>query len=697
MSEEAAKKSASGGKHKSGYPKNGSKAGYGKSSSKGGYPKGKGGQGRKFGSGKSGDRKGGKSFDGEKGGYKKRGFDKTSSSQGKGQDSKRGGKKFDKNFDSRKSRDKFEANGKAESRTDDRSQGDFKKRDFDKKGVKKDGFKKFDSSKSEKGGKTGKGKSSDAKKRQYRSKKAFDQQKVSALMGADEKTYRGELDPKKDTRSKIAPGRKTREMRKAARELDAQQAEELRLEREKLDDETLPVEKRFYKNEASPARLAALDVTRAVRKRNAYARDLIEARIDNSNMSEADRSFATLLVLGVVSTYGTLDELINRGMKKPTDAFDDVRDALRISTYELIFLGKSPHAAIDQGVELVRAVSPSASGLGNAILHRVSEMRDSFPFGDPNTDLDALARVYAFPKWMARKLIEDLGAKEAAALMHASNEPAPLFVAVNSLKATDEEVAGVFEAAGATLRPAESQGVTPDGCFHVSNPRAIADKGVLELLSEGKILVADASAQAVAASIYDGFEPESVLEIGAGRGTKTILLQSNANRKIGHQIKLTSLDMHEFKMRLLSERAAEFDVQLEEAVVGNGMRLDASLGDKKYSTVFIDAPCSGLGTLRRHPEIRWRINSKHISELADTGLAMLRSAAAHVEDGGQLVYATCTVTYDENSGVVKRFLEETPEGKYFRLAPIFDKPAFSSQLTDGSADAHFAARFVKIG
>lgn len=573
----------------------------------------------------------------------------------------------------------------------DKKPYDGKKRDFDKRDDKPRGAKsdRFDA---KRGGKQ----NNAAQKKRYRSKKAFDQQKVATIMGEGTNAYRGELDPRKEERSRIAPGRKTRELREIARDAEREKADAERKEREVLDDETLPFEKRFYKNEASPARLAALDVTRAVRKRNAYAHDLIEQRIDNSDMSAADRAFATLLVLGVVSTQGTLDEIINRGMKKPTDAFEDVRDALRISTYEIIFLGKTPHAALDQGVELVRAVSPSASGLGNAILHRVLEMKPEFPFGDPNHDIDALARVYAFPRWMARKLVEDLGAKEASALMHASNDPAPLFIAVNSLKATDEEVAAVFAEAGAELRPAMAQEVAPAGCFHVSNPRAIADERVHALFDQGKILVADASAQAVAEAVFDGFEPESILEVGAGRGTKTILLQSDANRKLGHQVKLTSLDVHEFKVRLTQERADDYGVELAGAVVGNGTRLENAVGDSTYSTVFIDAPCSGLGTLRRHPEIRWRIRSQHIAELADTGLAMLRSGAHHVAEGGQLVYATCTVTYDENYGVVKRFLEETPEGKNFRLATVFDKPCFSSQLVDGSPDAHFAAKFVRI-
>ncbi|MDD7368669.1 MAG: transcription antitermination factor NusB, partial [Berryella intestinalis] len=435
---------------------------------------------------------------------------------------------------------------------------------------------------------------------------------------------------------------------------------------------------------------------RIVRMREAYAQEVIETVVDSSDMSEADRAFATLLSLGVVCTYGVLDEVINRALDRPADAFSDVRDALRISTYELIFLGKQPHAAIDQGVELVRAISPSAHGLGNAILHRIERMRGEFPFGDPNTDLDALARVYAFPKWMTRRLVEDMGAKDAATFLRVSNDPAPLFIAVNALKATDGEVIEAFAAHDAVLTPALANGVAVAGCFHVSNPRVLAEASIARLFEDGKILVSDASAQLIASRVLGDEKPASVLEVGAGRGTKTILIQSDAQRRFGSQVDLTSVDLHEFKMDLLRDRARAYGAELSDALVGNATRLETVLGDRAFETVLVDAPCSGLGTLRRHPEIRWRINKENIDAVGDISFAMLCSAAEHVKEGGRLVFSTCTVTYDENTGMVKRFLE-SPAGSRFALAPIDGAPCISTKLDEGSPDAHFAACFVRKG
>lgn len=227
------------------------------------------------------------------------------------------------------------------------------------------------------------------------------------------------------------------------------------------------------RSKASPARLAALDVVRAVRERDAFAQDVIGTRIDRSDLSSEDRAFATKLALGVVSATGTLDEIIDRALNAPSDVKPDVRDALRVSTYEIIFLGKTPHAAVDQGVELVRSFAMSASGLANAVLRKIVLMRQAFPFGDPMRDPEALARLHAFPLWLARKLIVDLGPQEALDFMRASNEQAPLFIAVNAAKTSDEALVKAFDKLDEGLDPVSVDGVSVAGCYRVLDTRAL--------------------------------------------------------------------------------------------------------------------------------------------------------------------------------------------------------------------------------
>lgn len=447
---------------------------------------------------------------------------------------------------------------------------------------------------------------------------------------------------------------------------------------------------------ASPARLAALDVVKTLREREAFAQEVIDKRIDGSDMSPEDRAFATKLVLGVVSSRGTLDDILNRCMHTPQDVTEDVRDALQISAYEIIFLKKSPHAAVDQGVELVRGIAPKAGGVANAVLRKVVAASKEFPFGDPKKDIEAFARLHAFPAWLAAKVIKDLGPEAATPYFVASNEPAPVFVAVNAEKVSDGAVCEVLAAAHGEPKPGRAGGVEPAGCYKLQSGKVLLDGRVSRMINNGELLVSDAASQAVAQLVLPEEKPKSFLEVGAGRGTKTILVQSASVRAWGSQIEdYVTLDNHAFKTKLLRKRAEEYGVNVTEALTGDATMLDEAVGDKQFDAIFIDAPCTGLGTLRRHPEIRWRLRPETISEYASLGLSMLKSAAAHVAPGGTLAYATCTITCEENVEVVKAFLG-SPEGASFRLVPVAGKASFASALEPSGSDAHFAVKMLKL-
>ncbi len=452
-----------------------------------------------------------------------------------------------------------------------------------------------------------------------------------------------------------------------------------------------------YGKRATSARELALSAIHQLREREAFAQDVIAKTIDTSKLSREDRAFATRLVLGVVSMRGTLDEVLDSCMDSPDDVSPAVRDALDLSVYEIIYLDKSPHAAVDQGVELVRSVAPRASGLANAVLRRVVHAKESFPFGDPRTDFAAYARLHGFPQWLAERLLKELGAQGAHDFMKASNEPAPVFVAINAAKANEDEVVSVLRDAHGEPEPVVVAGRAVAGCYRLSSGMVLLDGRVRRMLNQGLLLVSDATSQAVASLVVGEALPASFLEIGAGRATKTILDQSCAARRFGEQVPAyVTVDNHAFKTKLLERRAEQYGISVDEALTGDGCDLDAVVGDRTFEVVFIDAPCTGLGTLRRHPEIRWRLRRGTIAEQAELDRALLASAAAHVAPGGTLAYATCTITHEENADTVEKFLA-SEEGAAFELVP-YDNPElgvttpfFSVGLVPGGSDAHFLA------
>ena len=451
----------------------------------------------------------------------------------------------------------------------------------------------------------------------------------------------------------------------------------------------------------TPSREFARRVCREVRVRTGYARELFDSMSAGSTLEPAELAFARVLVMSVVACRGTLDELIDGVLSKPTDIEADVRDCLRISAYEIFFLGKSPHAAVSQGVELAAKTRPRARGVANFCLRRLAEKRDAFPFGNPLTDIDALARLEGFPYWIARDLAEQWGMDAAHAFMAASNERPPVFFTVNACKAAEDAVLADLDAAGIAHMPGFVQddtfGPLPVAwCHKLEEPSQVTHPLFRLLAAEGSIIISDAAAQAVAQFALPDVPPQYMLEVGAGRGTKTLLLQSAAIRRYGHQVPLTSIDYLDFKAKLLEDRLRQAGITETRVMTADGTNLDAAFPGESFEAIFIDAPCSGLGTLRRHPEIRWRLKPQDIPALAQVGLRMLESAANHLSPGGQLTYATCTVTPGENQNLVETFLTNAAQqGCSLAPASTDDRSRFTTRLADGRGDAHFAVRLLR--
>lgn len=376
--------------------------------------------------------------------------------------------------------------------------------------------------------------------------------------------------------------------------------------------------KRFGK--ATPARVLALELTRSVRLRDAYVRELVDTRRQDSSFSAEEFAFAQVLAFGVVMCSGTLDELIDRNLASPHDIKPKVRDALRISSYELLFLHKPDHVVVNQGVELVRHVTPRAAGLANAVLRKMIADARQFPWGDPADDDAAFARAVGMPRWICERLIAQYGRENAADILQASLKPAPTYLRDNPF--------------------------APDAPY-----------------------ACDLSAQHVASLVpLQG----TILEIGAGRGTKTMLLESRALETLGHTVPIHAIDVHEYRTRLLEQRMAQNGIDCVRAYSGDARDLDGIAGlPAAFDAALVDAPCSGTGTLRRHPEIRWQLAPRDIDEMAALQLALLGAAANRVTPGGVLVYATCSVFEQENKQVVDAFLASATGGAWHREADDF--------------------------
>lgn len=456
----------------------------------------------------------------------------------------------------------------------------------------------------------------------------------------------------------------------------------------------------------SLARKAALTVLDEARRRDGYVRELLDGARALEDLDARDAGLARRLALGVTAAQGCLDELLDRFLAKPRKVAPRVRIALRITTFELLYLGTPAEAAVSQGVELARAALPAASGLANAVLRNVAAAADSYLAAEdvPGCErpLAAAARRAGLPVWLAREIEASLGTASSS-LFAAELEPAPI--------------------AGFALQGAEASNKAATALPGCITPVDVREEHVRRALVKGSLVISDAHAQLIAtAAARSG----SCLEIGAGRGTKTYIMQEQA-RRAGFEREHIALDLYEGKCRKNKERLEQAGLAASvRTFAGDACDLDAALADldsetgkrRLFDTVFVDAPCSGTGTMRRHPEIPWRLTKEDVNRnLPELQLSMLAQAAARVIPGGELLYATCSVLKQENDNVVDAFLS-SPQGKDFKPVPlseadIFQLPAFKQAVPAIKAhesakgrfqtipapagfDGHFCARFIKV-
>jgi 16S rRNA (cytosine967-C5)-methyltransferase len=404
----------------------------------------------------------------------------------------------------------------------------------------------------------------------------------------------------------------------------------------------------------APARLAAYNILSAV---SAGSADLPSAiALSRSGLAdERDRALAAEIASGVQRWRNTLDHLIVEFSKRTIDRLDpQVVEILRLSAYQLLYLTRVPAAAVvDDAVDLTkRAGKRSASGFVNAVLRSISRRRNSLPLPPRPSDADDrdsvlpyLSVALSHPLWLAARWYDRLGLDGAEAWMRFNNAPGSVTLRANRLRTTRDELIERLAADKIQVHPTS---FAPDG--------VVVDEGHPlrgSLQEEGWFVVQDEASQLVA--LLAGDHPvQSVLDTCASPGGKTTALAA----LMGGRGLLVACDVRERRIDLLRRTvtaSGAANVRIVQADL-----LQALPFTSMFDCVLVDAPCSGLGTLRRDPDIRWRRQEHELTSLKAGELTMLQHAASQVAPGGRLVYATCSSEPEENEGVADAFLSTNP-------------------------------------
>ncbi|WP_433024886.1 RsmB/NOP family class I SAM-dependent RNA methyltransferase [Actinomycetospora sp. CA-053990] len=415
-----------------------------------------------------------------------------------------------------------------------------------------------------------------------------------------------------------------------------------------------------------PAREAALDTLRAVREDAAYANLVLPSLLRERRISGRDAALATELAYGACRAQGLLDAILGACVDRPLDGLDGVvLDTLRLGAQQLLRTRIPPHAAVGAAVELVRTRAGSRpTGFVNAVLRKVAE-HDEAAWVErlaPSDDLGRLAFTHAHPRWIAEVFARALGGEEeltelSAALAADDTRPA-VHLAARPGEISAEELAAIT---GGEESPYSPYGVllTEGG-----------DPGDLAPVREGLAVVQDEGSQLVALlatrAPVEG-EDTRWLDLCAGPGGKAVMLGALVAIEGGT---LDAVDRAPHRARLVEQATEGLPVR-----VHTGDARELALPEAAYDRVLVDAPCTGLGALRRRPEARWRRRPEDVAELTVLQRELLRAGLERTRSGGVVTYATCSPHPEETAAVVAAVAAETG-------AEVLDTPALLPEVPD---------------
>ncbi len=450
----------------------------------------------------------------------------------------------------------------------------------------------------------------------------------------------------------------------------------------------------------APARVAAYEALLAVSGGRSDLPSAV-ARVRSTLGDERDQALAADIATGVQRWRGALDHLIVSFSKRRLDRLDpEIIEILRLSVYQLLYLTRVPASAVvDDAVKLAgKAGKRSASGLVNAVLRATSRRRDSLPLPPRPADtanrelaIDYLSITLSHPRWLVERWLTRFGFDVTETWLRFNNTAAPMTVRANRLAITQTGLSARLESHGITTRPGR---FAPDALVVESgNPLKHARQ-----IGPESFVVQDEASQLV--TLLVGPTPGTrLLDTCAAPGGKATAFAVS----VGEQGRVIACDVRSRRVSLLRrtvEQAGARNVLLVRADVLHQLPFLVP-----FDTVVVDAPCSGLGTLRRDPDIRWRRMEPDLSSLAAAQDQMLRHAGERVASGGRLVYATCSSEPEENEQVVDRFLTRSPGFRAIDARAVH--PDLSPELADSRGhlrttpdrhglEAFFGAVFEKL-
>ena len=434
-------------------------------------------------------------------------------------------------------------------------------------------------------------------------------------------------------------------------------------------------------------RKLAVKILNRVLDEGAYSNLILSNELNECDLSDKDKALLTELVYGVLRRKKTLDIIISNFVKDIKLMDKTILNILRVAIYQMNFLDKVPaYAACNEAVEEAKEISENDSKLVNGILRNFSKNPDDIEV--QGNKIDEYAYKFSFEPWMIRLLFKQYGEQQGKKIMSGLNYVPKVSVRVNALKADYDEVFEELE----KMEYEIEEGVVCPEAICIKGGKSIENN---PLFNEGKITVQDESAMVIA-PLLELEDKMKVLDLCAAPGGKT----THISEILNNTGEVYSFDLHTSKLNLIKENCERLGITNVKVAENDATKLNSDLVSA-FDRVLIDVPCSGIGIIRKKPEIKWNKSRKSLKDLVPTQRAIMENAWMYLKNGGTMIYSTCTLNTEENQDNVEWFLNKYKDAKVEKIFLgnmdnfIYNNDGSLTILPNEYMDGFFVAKIKK--
>lgn len=447
------------------------------------------------------------------------------------------------------------------------------------------------------------------------------------------------------------------------------------------------------------ARDLALEVLIKVDKEKSYSNLQLNQSLQKIDLSRADISLATEIIYGTIQRLNTIDWILQPFLKTKINKLDNwVKNLLRISIYQIWYLDRVPdHATVNEAVNIAKIRGHKGiTGMVNGVLRNIIRNKDSISFPENLNQTARIALEHSHPEWVVQHFVKDFGIDQAEEICRVNNLPPFHSIRVNTLKISREEMIDHLKkelGEEVEINPSKlsKQGIRIKGGGNLAHTDWYKN-GYISVQDESSMLVAD---------VLNAMPDMTVLDAAAAPGGKTTHIAEKMNDKG----RIIAVDLHKHKIKLIEEQQKRLDLHIIDTFNSDARNIKDHYG-QIFDRILLDVPCSGLGVIRRKPDLKWSKTEADIHKLQHIQGEILEAVSTLLKPGGVLVYSTCTLVQEENEQLIKSFINRHQEFKLDTSLPSLLSQELKEKVdaSDGMiqilpqhfhTDGFFISRLVK--